>query len=1647
MAAIRRDTADREQGARQILEEMLAPLDSRARVWMACAPEWPQQLVQTAEGDGAAGTQGVLKIEAMEEAVQTGALLKSRAELPWRGVTYRMAPELRQAALDSLIEPLALARGRTSSHGVDLLRGELVAAGKAMQSVGPDRLQYAPGLERWAELASRSSTDETLGSYLNEKVSGAISQAEKEGAIAAPEALRWIEAAEPFAALFKGSVETSLALARRRRELFFRRAADIRRLRNYLQRRDQEEAFEELLQDSEHWALHYVGSGGAGKTMLMAYIANRLAKPGKLAVARVDFDFLNPDYPARAPAMLLSAITEELRLQASESSLSLFLHFDNLLGSLNEWIAGERQEHREPIITPELIPFRAVIEAFARACAQLADKVVLILDTCEELAKLRPDGTVPDNVRVTFEVLEAIQPLAPNVRVVFSGRRPLASAGYGGWMARDCALEPRTYLRLFQLRSFTTGEAKAFLAAFHHDDKPLGIDLQESIVTVTKVVETSVDMFSSDALPRVEPRHNPYDVALFAEWVATDSSIDAKRLRDAGPYFYVQERIVGRLEPQLRDVLPALAVLGRFDRHLLASLLAASPKPEEVIDQVIQQEWVRADHSASGGKWLIDEALRDRILAYCVEHMPDELATARERLAAILRPMTTEGPWSQLAEQYFAAMFSALADRPEEAAKWWRDIEDRLAREAAWRGWAQQLTSFLLAQPILSSERKQSFRAAVLATQAAAAIHTQEGDPATLWRAAEDALQAYPAKFGSERLRLRILCGLATETGLPPAEDPRELDEQCRASLLAAWEAAIERAELESRPIARAEVLESIAGSQLRPFALLLVARASLLGNKPWAADEFFKAAAELASKARPGAWLDWIPPDDLLPRIQLEQVRSMPRSAEAIFYASAQINLRPSQSIDTDRLWSALIQTVGRMPGGRSDLPWANGVVRRPRCNAHRQVAPFNVIRAEIEARTDPASALAALREYSEKTKSARIPDVALEADRAIARILLRQRLISEGWTLPATLVTSTATEDVLLRTTVRALHLSGQPGAEAIQVVPPEPLPSRGLPWDHAERLMRQAERADLRGEASALNQMRAALVDCNDIGDRNGALMASCSLALSLARRHLAFSEIAADMEKMALPTSSWETVRDAVVSGDMRFLSAVDPTWRPWIVRCLAVKVLEHDSRLRSEAAKNLSTWLKDNYLVDVKGTGCLPFELALVERKPLLGPAVTRILAIGLAAAFGFAVVAGWFLAAWPVASLIAGGSIFPVRLLITLGVMAAYGVGLLALARVTQYLMRQPWMWSPLSVQFEPELETNPTDPNRPLQSPWRWITQARILLMPTIKSAGGPTEGTDETKYRALMPAISRDRSSQVARQYQFFRALNFIFDVKIVTDIRAAAAPWEALFGLPSAEFSRFRDHPFRFSRSIRPRKPLPQPDWPGRVQVITWSAAGVGLDRTGLHFRTRRGKKVREVIFETATNSIDYNLVRPHVGVARIVGTPVESAGDIFLAVGGQERGEKPYWASGSDLKRRYPALRLLIVEAPPSDLFDRTPSDRLEAAQLRRFGAVAFQASIPAVLVVPAIPRNLANDLTSTLYNLLKRQPTLLPSNGAAAILRMTRDLQLKIDSLPQRDPDTPLELAFDVCLFIEDSVNLTIQESEQTDLTTPPGDTE
>jgi hypothetical protein len=274
-----------------------------------------------------------------------------------------------------------------------------------------------------------------------------------------------------------------------------------------------------------------------------------------------------------------------------------------------------------------------------------------------------------------------------------------------------------------------------------------------------------------------------------------------------------------------------------------------------------------------------------------------------------------------------------------------------------------------------------------------------------------------------------------------------------------------------------------------------------------------------------------------------------------------------------------------------------------------------------------------------------------------------------------------------------------------------------------------------------------------------------------------------------------------------------------------------------------------------------------------------------------------------------------------------------------------------------ISVTYNIDVAGRPDDLNRPLKVPWSLLSRTRILFV-EIASPRGTMPGTDQEQYPLLATSMGM---RSMPRGWHLLRLFDIVLDVKIVIPAFAAAAPWEAVFGRPSADMTRLRSSRVHIYRSLTAHRTPPQPDWQGIVVVTTWLAPGIHIGRSDTGWAPNLTSASEFITFETASSPREYEEERPQTGVLHVIGTPVERRGDVHLQIGGLEKGtDSPYLLAADDLVRRYGALRLLVIQATPSGAVGRTVTDRLEAAYVKRIGAAAFQAGVPAVLLVPPVP---------------------------------------------------------------------------------------
>ncbi|HET7288092.1 MAG TPA: hypothetical protein VFI71_11495, partial [Pyrinomonadaceae bacterium] len=298
-----------------------------------------------------------------------------------------------------------------------------------------------PAVARFATLAANATSTPAIVSEFEKRVEAAFLRRESS-------TIRdWINTAFPFSALFlrlgDDSMKQAMHRASQRLILLRREETDRRHLKHFYERDQQFKAFENLMTgDDSSWALHFLGAGGVGKTMLVRKITVDWAKKFDAVTARVDFDYLKAEYPTLDPGMLLWAFAQELRAYAGPDSIRLFNKAERKFEELRSQIQSEVRSGLRQRAT-DYPDFAEAISDYCDALKLIPKRVLLIVDTCEELAKIGMGLTPVQNIHETFRILRALhdgaqtlkdesaQPTGglASLRVIFSGRRPLASSG------------------------------------------------------------------------------------------------------------------------------------------------------------------------------------------------------------------------------------------------------------------------------------------------------------------------------------------------------------------------------------------------------------------------------------------------------------------------------------------------------------------------------------------------------------------------------------------------------------------------------------------------------------------------------------------------------------------------------------------------------------------------------------------------------------------------------------------------------------------------------------------------------------------------------------------------------------------------------------------------------------------------------------------------------------------------------------------------------------------------------------------------------------------------------------------------------------------------------------------------------------------
>lgn len=701
--------AELDRLERERLGQLASELGTEGLAWLAVAPTWTERIArQTSFPTGS------LELSAWLQRAEDAALVEQEPERradPVLGREFWIAESDRTSVLDFLKSPSVL--------GDSGLRRVTAEVAKRLQSTGPET-DLPVALDRWAALAATAEQPAAAAQRLESEVEQ-LTRDHRLG-----EARAAVTAGGALARILGGShLGNAVDLGNRRLELAYREAADQRHLRRYFKRDDQERAFDALLDTrSPVWALHYMGMGGIGKTMLLRRITSQIARERGLAISRIDFDQQSPDYPVRKPGNLLLALALELRPHVGSEGERLVRQLDDATKELHEQLGAEPPPD-DPLWNVKRPEFGRLLNAFADLLRSVPRRVVLLLDTCEELARVPVVNQILPAVEATFEILDRLHDEVPQMRVVLAGRRPLASAGHG-WSLRDLdpgaptdrthGLRPylpaRPFLALHEILGFTEEEAHRFLTGSWglQIERQGGLEravLERSLEAGRAVafVRTGNEFTGFDALPAgadasSEPLYGPFDLSLYASWLTDDPSLGPEQIAKADGDPYVEIRIVQRIQPiQLRAALPAIVALGRIDEQTLGEALPGGLTPEAIADlyrALADHEWMEQQRDAHTGQLFleVEPHLLPRLRKYYGHELRAPVAdAARRRLVPGLARAVRSSPLGELSVHQIDAALSLLPG--PDAAALWTEVLVRVPLEVDWN-WLRNVTERLL---------------------------------------------------------------------------------------------------------------------------------------------------------------------------------------------------------------------------------------------------------------------------------------------------------------------------------------------------------------------------------------------------------------------------------------------------------------------------------------------------------------------------------------------------------------------------------------------------------------------------------------------------------------------------------------------------------------------------------------------------------------------------------------------------------------------------------------------------------------------------------------------------------------------------------------------------------------------------------------
>lgn len=849
------DLVDRVTRAQRMA--IVDDLGEPCTLWLAAAPLWTRSAAETTGFP----VRGRTVTDFVQQARAAG-WCKTRGSLRADGPTelrFWMPDEVRRDVLDTI-------RVRT---GGDMRTVQSRAREVAISVVRHAEEAKPPGaLLAWAKLCVEAEPDDFPGRLLD-RVRDAVGADDLGGA------QELVNAGKALNAVVEGTADSQLTRARLMLDGGLERRRDEQALSQYLDRRELSAAVFRLLQaDARTWALHLRGVGGMGKSMLIRYLrsgqfAEQQGLP-PIPMACVDFDHVSPEYPVRRPVQLLLELADELAPHAAASDQAyraLRAFYDR--ADMAHQAAGRQRGGSPRPLDDELV--RAAVGAFARVIDKLGG-VLLILDTCEELAKWNPGNLNSPAILATLEMVESLHEQAGSVRVLLAGRRPLPARGW---------------LEELAVPGFTVEEARQYLA-----DVRLPAALTEEIIRQSRAIDGPVP-----APGQLPAWVSPFDLALYRAWANEEPGLSVADIAQ-GNDAYIESRIIQRLDDKLvRRSLPMLAAGGKCRVETIAAALGCDATG--LGHGLAAQEWIKAEDGSPPTFATAWPTMAERLRRYydAPDHQA-EFSHAIRWFAQATRRRLDDPRAPVDVDEVIAALHWA---EPAEAAGLWDLITARAARPPGQWNTVGAITIRTLGLWEGEGEwpTTDALRAAILAAHIAAHRGTMPlADRRELWGQVLASAGGHPDP--ARRRQLRALGALETLPYDPDAASLWDILRAERGSLMSSPEvgaAAIDvmhclleagRADAAGR-LRELLDLDSFRAFQGRPGAGLgpapsaadrlvawaLVAGARLLADSdPPAARDLLADAERLASAATgpEWAWPHWDAPEDLLARVRIER-------------------------------------------------------------------------------------------------------------------------------------------------------------------------------------------------------------------------------------------------------------------------------------------------------------------------------------------------------------------------------------------------------------------------------------------------------------------------------------------------------------------------------------------------------------------------------------------------------------------------------------------------------------------------------------------------------------------------------------------------------------------------------------------------------